>query len=56
MKMQNSCCPFITRYEYLYQSVVFMTSGVAKGPCAPSETNPRHVLEVRPTPDEGGEV
>ncbi len=56
MRMLNSCCPFITRYEYLYQSVVFMTSGVAKGPCAAAETNPRHVLEVCPAPGEGGAV
>lgn len=54
--MLNSCCSSITHDKYLHQSVVFMTSGVAKGPRATTETNPRHVLEVRPTPDRGGAV
>lgn len=35
---------------------MFMASGVAKGPCASAETNPRHVLEVCPAPGEGGAV
>lgn len=47
---------FITHYAYLYQSVVFMTSGVAKSPCASTETNPGHIFEVCPAPGEGGAV
>lgn len=33
-----------------------MSSDVAKGPCAPPETNPRHILEVCPAPGGGGAV
>ena len=33
-----------------------VTSGAAKGPGAPAETNPGHVSEMRPAPGEGGAV
>jgi len=33
-----------------------MTSEVAKGPCAATETNPRRLLEECPTPGRGGAV
>lgn len=34
-----------------YQRVDFMTSGVAKGPRAATETDPRHIPEVCPALD-----
>ena len=52
----HSSCRLIKCDEYLYQSVVFMTSAAAEGPRAAAQTNPRHLLEVCPTPGEGGAV